>query len=159
MAKYKAITIAHWFIKRNKQAMEESSADDMTLMKLLKLLYYAEGCALAINNGNGLFDEDIVAWEHGPVVVEVYSEYCGNPYNLTLTDADEADAAAIESADQNLLEQVYQIFGQYSASGLRNKTHAESPWLEATNYGTVLKRSISRETMREYFLENYVEIS
>lgn len=159
MAKYKAATVAHWFIKRNVQAMEESSADNMTLMKLLKLLYYAEGCALAINSGIGLFDEDIVAWEHGPVVVEVYSEYCRNPYHLPLTDTDSTDAETIEPDDQNLLEQVYQIFGQYSASGLRNKTHAESPWLEATNNGAILKKSISRETMREYFLENYIEAS
>lgn len=159
MVKYKALTIAHWFIFRNSQAIEECAADDLTLMKLLKLLYYAEGCALAMFNGFGLFDEDIVAWEHGPVVVEVYSEYCADPYHLPLTQEDIEDAKRIETVNQDLLEQVYQIFGQYSASGLRNKTHKESPWLEATNNGTVLKNKINRNTMKQYFFDNYIDVN
>ena len=158
MAKYNAYTIASWFIQRNAQAVRNEDAGNLTLLKLLKLLYYAEGCSLALT-GNSLFDEDIVAWEHGPVVVEVYSKYCSNPYSLPVTEQDSIDASKIEPEDQELLEQVFQVFGQYSASGLRNKTHAETPWLKATNNGKVLKEKIDREVMKEYFLNNYVEVN
>ena len=158
MAKYNAYTIASWFIQRNAQAVKNEDADNLTLMKLLKLLYYAEGCFLALM-GSSLFDEDIIAWEHGPVVVEVYSKYCRDPYNLPLSDQDRNDADKIDQKDEELLEQVFQVFGQYSASGLRNKTHAETPWIEATNNGKVLKRKIDREVMKEYFLNNYVEVN
>ena len=123
----------------------------------MKLLYYAEGCSLAVGNGS-LFDEDIIAWEHGPVVVEVYQQYCRDPYNLPFDEnKDKESIKKITPTDENLLNQVYEIFGQYSAWGLREKTHRERPWLEATENGTVLKKKISRDTMKEYFKENYVE--
>ena len=49
------------------------------------------------------------------------------------------------------------LFGKYSASGLRNKTHAESPWLNATQGGRRFNSEISRQSIMEYFKENYVK--
>jgi uncharacterized phage-associated protein len=156
MAKYTALTVAHWFINRNRETEDDMGAEKMTLLKLLKLLYYAEGCHLAIYKGKSLFGEDIMAWEHGPVVVEVYQAYSGDPYNLPLSEADIADACHVGKEDQDLLEQVFQVFGQYSAWALRNKTHSETPWLEATGNGQHLGTAISRKTMEDYFTRNYV---
>ncbi len=157
MAKYKAVDIAKWFLYKSLREKEQGDGDNITLLKLLKLLYYAEGCSLAVGNGS-LFDEDIIAWEHGPVVVEVYQQYCRDPYNLPFDEnKDKESIKKITPTDENLLNQVYEIFGQYSAWGLREKTHRERPWLEATENGTVLKKKISRDTMKEYFKENYVE--
>ena len=48
--------------------------DDLTNMKLNKLLYFAQGYYLK-KYGRPLFDNAIEAWEHGPVVPEVYSAY------------------------------------------------------------------------------------
>ena len=157
MAKYKAVDIAKWFLYKSLREKEQGDGDNITLLKLLKLLYYAEGCSLAVGNGS-LFDEDIIAWEHGPVVGEVYQQYCRDPYNLPFDEnKDKESIKKITPTDENLLNQVYEIFGQYSAWGLREKTHRERPWLEATENGTVLKKKISRDTMKEYFKENYVE--
>jgi uncharacterized phage-associated protein len=111
---------------------------------------------LAINKGESLFSENIVAWEHGPVVVEVYQKYSDDAYNLPLSEQDIDDATNIGKEDQDLLEQVFQIFGQYSAWALRNKTHSETPWLEATENGQHLGGMIDRKTMEKYFIENYV---
>ncbi len=151
---YKALTIAHWFINRNKLAVENDDAEELTIMKLLKLLYYAEGCSLALT-GERLFNEKIMAWEHGPVVKEVYEAYRADPRNLPLTQDDITDAESISQKDKDLLEQVFNVFGQYTASGLRNKTHAETPWREATDNGAHLDKEISRQTMQNYFKENY----
>lgn len=156
MAKYTALQIAHWFLERNERAMEEKGADRMTLLKLLKLLYYSEGCYLALHHGERLFDEKIVAWEHGPVVEEVYHAY-PDPYNLVLTDQDRNDAYKIAKEDQDLLEQVFNIFGKYSAWALRDKTHNETPWLEATHNGQCVNGEINQQTMQKYFSENYIE--
>ena len=155
MAAYKAIDVAHWFIARN--LLEEAEgAEKMTLLKLLKLLYYAEGCSLALDNGS-LFPEKILAWEHGPVVAEVYFAY-NDPYNLELKEEDMASVERINhsATNKSILEQVFNIFGQYTAWALRDKTHEETPWLEATHNGTRLKGEISRATMEKYFRENYV---
>ena len=45
--------------------------EDLTNLKLQKLVYYAQGIHLAIY-GKPLFNEAIKAWEHGPVVPELY---------------------------------------------------------------------------------------
>lgn len=47
---------------------------------------------------------------------------------------------------------VYDEFGQYTAWRLRNMTHQEAPWLK-----TEQNDVISKELIRDYFLENYVE--
>ena len=156
MGKYSADTVAKWFIMRNQRAMDDQGGEALTLLKLEKLLYYAEGCHLAFFNGEQLFDENFYAWEHGPVVKEVYQVYQENPYNLPLTDNDLKQALSIDTENQNLLEQVFQTFGQYSAWALRNKTHEERPWLEATDNGRHLGGLISRKTMLDYFKENYI---
>ena len=158
MATYSALDVARWFLGRNQAAVEEIGGDKMTLLKLLKLLYYAEGCSLALGNGH-IFEERIMAWEHGPVIPEVYFSY-DDPYNLPF--GDEEDFAAVKAISANpqdtaLLEEVFQVFGQYSAWALRNKTHKEDPWLEATDGGRRLKGEISRETMERYFRENYID--
>lgn len=150
MAKYTALQVAHWFIYHNQIIVEDMGAEKMTLLKLLKLLYYAEGCYLAINDGESLFDEKILAWEHGPVIEEVYNEYA-DTYNLPVPEK-----TVIEQEDEPLLEQVFKVFGQYSAWALRNKTHEEAPWLEATGHGQYLNGEISRRIMMGYFKDNYI---
>ena len=149
MAKYDALTIAKWFILRD----EQEDSEKMTLLKVLKLLYYAEGCFLALGKGS-LFSEEIVAWEHGPVVVEVY-EHFPDAYNLDIAEKN-IDELGIDENDIYILEQVYQVFGAYSAWALRNKTHQETPWLEATKGGIMLRTIIDRDVIEKYFKENYI---
>lgn len=156
MGKYNAIDIARWFIYRNYEDVSNGEDEKMTLLKLLKLLYYAEGCSLALDRGS-LFDEKIVAWEHGPVVEEVWRSF-DNAYNLHTDESDMAKSLSkISDEDEELLEDVYSVFGKYSASGLRNKTHAESPWLDATRGGREFNSEISRPSIVRYFKENYVK--
>ena len=153
---YNAIDIAHWFINRNLIDVKNQEDEKMTLMKLLKLLYYAEGSSLALNN-KSLFPEKIVAWEHGPVVAEVYKKF-PDAYNLSCPEKEIKDSLnKITETDKELLEDVYSVFGKYSASGLRNKTHSEAPWKDATDDGMHLKMEISREAIKDYFKKHYVE--
>lgn len=155
MSRYKAIDIARCFFYKNELAKNSEGAEDMTLLKLLKLLYYAEGSSLALGKGS-LFSENIEAWEHGPVVPAVWRSQ-EDPYNLSFESEDiQKSLNNISEDDKALLNEVYDVFGQYSAWGLRNKTHEERPWIEATENGRVLNRTISRKTMEEYFKENYV---
>lgn len=100
--------------------------------------------------GKAFFDEKILAWEHGPVIEEVYNEYA-DTYNLPVPEK-----TVIEKEDESLLEQVFKVFGQYSAWALRNKTHEEAPWLEATGNGQYLNGEISRRIMMGYFKDNYI---
>lgn len=161
---YKAIDIARWFLSRNNRAKEFEGADDMTLLNLMRLCYYAEGCSLALDRGS-LFDEDILAWEFGAAVLEIYDAYddpCHLPFG---SDEDYAAVEKISSDDKALLEEVYRTFAQYSPWYLREMNRGETPWLEATQNGTTFPREnpycppngiISRDTMKDYFKANYV---
>lgn len=153
-ARYTAELIAHWFIWRNKVA-EKDGADPITLMKLLKLMYYAESGSLAINNVS-LFPDPIEAWTHGPVIPSIWRKYHESPYCLTVSQDDVEQLSVIQKDDRQVLLDVFETFGQYSAWGLRNLTHAEDPWREAVNGGMARSQPISRETMKKYFAENYI---
>ena len=148
MAKYTARQIAIWFLRKNRIVRDEADADSISNLKLQKLLYYAQGCYLAITD-EPLFDENILAWKHGPVVYEVYQSY--KKYGSNGIPDDELECVNVDAYTENILDQVYNVFGQYSAWGLRNMTHQERPWIE-TDPNDVMKLNL----IKEYFKENYI---
>lgn len=148
--KYTSFDIAEWFLwYNNKVIMADSDADYISNLKLQKLLYYAQGSFLAIKD-QLLFDEDLLAWEHGPVVSEVYQKY--KKYHSSGIPFDEEYKNNITKEDESLLKEVYRVFGKYSAWGLREMTHNETPWKETKRNGV-----ISVESIKEYFKKHYVE--
>jgi uncharacterized phage-associated protein len=106
-----------------------SLADDeeaISNLKLQKLLYYAQGFFMALNNGTPLFREPLKAWAHGPVVTAVYhrfKEFGSGGITLEGLDFD-----GVTDEVRELLGEVWTTYGQYSAWRLREMTHAEPPW-------------------------------
>lgn len=149
MTKYNASDIANWFLNYNK-AMRNMESDDIELisnLKLQKLLYYAQGSYLALKN-ELLFNEKIKAWKHGPVVLEVYNKYKKYKSN----GIDEFETVDIDDETTAVLREVYDVFGVYSAWGLRNKTHNEKPWQE-----TEQNDEIKIDLMKSFFKETYID--
>ncbi len=147
---YKANDIAHWFLARNKSDYDLGITDELiSNLKLQKLLYYAQGCVLAIN-GEPLFENKIYAWEHGPVIPEIYHEYKSfGKSGIDFTEQYNIDI--IDNETKEILEQVYDEFGQYSAWKLRNMTHEETPWRT-----TAKNDVIPNDVIKKFFLENYI---
>ena len=102
-----------------------------THMKLQKLLYYAQGYHLGALSAP-FFPESIEAWEHGPVVREVWYEF--NKYGSDdITDEIIATLnIAVEGTPNEYqlawLRWVYDSYGGFTASQLRDMTHNETPW-------------------------------
>lgn len=147
---YSALEIAKWFLAENKVRMIDGDAEYITHLKLQKLLYYAQGCYYATKDVL-LFKENILAWEHGPVVNEVYQvykEYKSNP----IIFEEEYDLSSIDDETSGILKEVFDVFGQYSAWKLREMTHSETPW-KTTQKDNV----IDVEKIKVYFKENYIE--
>lgn len=128
---------------------DEEAGDVISNLKLQKLLYYAQGYHLAAF-GCPLFPEKVRKWQHGPVVKEIYHAFSdygsgGIPEPSSLNEN------AFDEEQVSFLNEIYRIFGQYSAWKLRNMTHEEPPWVDAPVRGI-----ISRKTMQDYF-SDYVE--
>jgi uncharacterized phage-associated protein len=123
VSSYPALTIAKWFI-----AWAEAEEEELSNLKLQKLLYYAQGHHLA-RYGKPLFPDQMQAWSHGPVVPAVYRAYksfCASP--IELEDDDDFTWDDVDPETARFLGEVWNTYGGYSAGRLRNMTHDEPPW-------------------------------
>lgn len=145
---YSANEIANWFLYYNYQLreFEDEDTDNISNLKLQKLLYYAQGTFLAIHNQK-LFNDPIVAWKHGPVVESVYQNF----KSYGASGIDSFQEVKLDDETVALLIEVYDVFGKYSAWGLREMTHQEDPW-KSTNQSDVIDPYL----IKKYFEEHYV---
>lgn len=142
----KAIVVAKAFIGMS----EPECGDYISNLKLQKLLYYAQGFHIALY-GKPFFEEKVVAWQYGPVVIEIYNEY--KKYRSGVIDKEriskeDYDLSELTEDQFDLLREVYDVYGQFSALKLMNMTHAESPWKD-----TKINDEITIDKLEKYFKE------
>ena len=124
--------------------LDEEAGDTISNLQLQKLIYYAQGFSLAINH-EPLFDENLTAWQHGPVCIPLYNKY--KEYGAgAIPVPDELDLDKFSKEDQELLDEVYDVYGQFSAWKLRNMTREEAPWKE-----TPINGVITYDVMEHFF--------
>ena len=140
----KALDIAKKLIFKA-QNDEPNGGERLTNLKLQKLLYYQQGFHLAFF-GTPLFAENVEAWMYGPVVPAVYDEY--SAYGSSALPEVKVPVSLSED-EEELFNEVYDAYREFSAIGLMNRTHSERPWLDAVPHdrGTV----IIQESMMAYF--------
>ncbi len=118
-------------------------------MKLQKLCYYAQGYALA--ESGELFPEEFQAWQHGPVIYELYSQYKQFQWRQ-ITDDVEGINVDVEIGE--FLRDIVAAYGRYDGAALSTMTHRESPWVDArgdldeSEGSTAL---IAKESLKEFF--------
>src|SRR5690606_11621309 len=105
-----------------------SEHDDMTEMKMHKLLYFAQKQHYK-NFGEWLFNDDFEGWVHGPVNKKVRNSY------FYLPDLDNVELTLEE---EFTIREVIYDYGKYSAGALRNLSHKDIAY------------SISRDGLDEY---------
>lgn len=136
---YKAKDIAKWFLNKNRIQMNFEDSEYITNLKLQKLLYYAQGFYLAKKDAP-LFNDDFLAWEHGPVIRKIYDEYKKNGSDGIKFEED--FNLEIDKETERVLEEVYERYGQYAAWKLRNMTHEETPWQTTPRNEIITKQKI-----------------
>jgi uncharacterized phage-associated protein len=133
-----AIDVARAILKLS----EPEIGDSVTNLKLQKLLYYIQGFHLAIYD-QPLFSENILAWEHGPVVKEIYTIF--NQYGAESIPVPDEEIN-LTQLQKDLVVEVWKVYGQFSAWRLRDMTHNEAPWQE-----TERNHVISHEILKSFF--------
>lgn len=134
-------SVAEYFIRKFSK-----TDSPITHLKLQKLLYYAQGIGFGRCNLK-LLKEPLLAWEHGPVIKEVYDIYKSHDKNpLPENEKVNLDSLLKNEIVINILEETVSLYGIYDAWFLRSKTHQEKPWLE-----TAKDAVISDELMMGFF--------
>lgn len=119
---YTVFDIANWFLHQS----------EMTPKKLQKMCYYAYSWGLvffnesAENINNRLFNDSIEAWVHGPVSPTLYNKY--SEYGYRNIEKLEKLDVEFDSDVENLLQQIYDVYGGYDGNELESITHQEAPW-------------------------------
>lgn len=134
--------VARYFLALN----DEGAGDLISNLKLQKLAYYAQGFCLALYD-RPLFPERIEAWQHGPVVPELYHAYKEHGSGPIPAPKD-LDFDRYTPEERELLDEVYEVYGQFSAWKLRNMTHEEAPWKNMQDSGS---GEISHASLSEFF--------
>lgn len=146
---YNVFKVVNWLRVKNYAELRQSDyAEVLTQMKAMKLLYYIQGVGLAYL-GKKIFPDDVVAWKYGPAVPSVHDKYKGQREIVDkITDSDIADYNELSNDIEvsEVLNAVWEVYGDMSASQLMRKTHSESPWKE-TNQSNI----ITEEKMKAYF--------
>ncbi|HLO48870.1 MAG TPA: type II toxin-antitoxin system antitoxin SocA domain-containing protein [Kamptonema sp.] len=143
-----ALDVARYFLCR----LDREAGDTISPLKLQKLVYYAQAWSLVFRN-HPLFDEDIEAWVHGPVVREVWKEYQDYKYSDIPESVDLSDIE-FEEDEREVLEEVWSVYGELSAKRLEELTHSENPWIQARKGLEPAEKStniISHEQMKNYY--------
>ncbi len=143
MANYTARDVAEYFLR----ITDKESGDLISNLKLQKLVYYAQGIYLAATN-KPLFSDDIVAWAHGPVVEDLYHTY--KHFGDGAIDPDmDYPLPIFDKNTKQILDEVFKVFGQFSAWKLRQMSHVEKPWINANRRGS--GSVLSHSDMIEHF--------
>jgi uncharacterized phage-associated protein len=153
---HSSLAIANEFLVR-----AEAQNRRLTQMQLQKLVYLAHGWSLAFL-GNALIEDDIEAWDYGPVIRRLYDatkRYGSGPVTRHIRWGDdtpffsEDGGEAFEpltAQERELIDAVWKAYGDLPAFQLSALTHApNSPWSSAYQKG--MNRTVSPERIGEYF--------
>ncbi len=123
----------------------QGEENDLTNLKLNKLLYFANGIYLA-RTGTPLFENVFHAWCHGPVVCEVYGKYKvfhRDPIVIT----ENKDHKKLKDDESEAIIDALNDYGACSAWYLSRLTHKKgSPWYETSH-----KEVIDKNKIKAYF--------
>tara|TARA_R110002050_G_scaffold224978_1_gene360855 strand:+ start:68 stop:544 length:477 start_codon:yes stop_codon:yes gene_type:complete len=135
-----SFTVANRFL-----SLARERGDTLTPMQLLKLVYIAHGWMLGLY-GRPLINEEIQAWQYGPVIPRLYNairKYRSMPVDAPIPDR---TAASLADDEDSIIRQVYEIYGGLTGPALSRITHADgTPWAltyEPGAFGVVIPNDI-----------------
>ena len=162
----KAAHIANFILGK----AEEDGVSDISILKLLKLVYIFFGWTSAIHPRIYLFSDPIEAWDYGPVVPSLYYELRGSgkkavERRATLYDPfgeeDPKQPTEEDITDDKIRETLNIIWGAYKdapAEHLVALTHKEdTPWWET--FDGTRNKEIPKILIRDYYGELYKKLN
>jgi uncharacterized phage-associated protein len=122
----------------------------ITVMKLQKLVYYSQAWSLVWDE-KPLFEQEIQAWRHGPVVAELYQAHRGQ---YQLDQLPNGNSHNLTDEEKETIDSVLETYGDKSSQWLSDLTHMESPWIDARkgfSSDSPSQNEITQASMMEYY--------
>lgn len=137
--------------------MAFAKSKPITNLEVLKLIYFAHGFMLALHECR-LFWQFVIAWPHGPVVIDVYESlkiYGRDPITELI---DMPGLLPLEGDSKEAVEMAFRVMGRYSASKMVGISHdSRGPWYYIWHtYGQ--NHIIPNDMIQEYF-EDFVLVN
>ncbi len=130
----------------------ETLNQDITTMKLQKLVYYCQAWSLVWDE-KPLFDEDFEAWANGPVCPELFGVHKGK-FTIGVLEFAWGDSSYLKEEQRETINSVIDYYGNKTPHWLSTQTHNEAPWKNARDgysSGELCKNIITKESMMEYY--------
>ena len=146
-------SVANEFIKLSKE-----SDVALTNMKLIKLMYIAQGLSLSLLERPIFRNDAIEAWKFGPVIPSVYHEFKhfkSDPITSksVILDSDwshSSEPTLSNEEDRKIVLLTWQLYRVISAKDLVNLTHMPgTPW--SLTYSPDQNRVISNDLIKRYY--------
>lgn len=145
MEKVNVFDVADYIVK---------NVDNITAMKLQKLVYYSQAWSLAWDD-EPLFEEDFQAWANGPVCFELYKSHRG----LFHLESDLFEGYTNKNIELNddqkeTIDAVLKHYGDRTPHFLSELTHKEDPWKNTRKNlpsGEPSQDVITKESMQLYY--------
>ena len=122
----------------------------ITHLKLQKILYYVAGTFAGALNER-IFWDRIEAWEYGPVVRNVYIEFCS--WGALSLICKEEILLDFNDEQKKLVDFIINQKIRMSGRELVNATRSEAPWKKYSDCVSI-KPEISYQDLRDYFVNS-----
>lgn len=115
-------------------------------LKLQKLLYYIEAW-YTVFTGSNLFEEQIEAWQHGPVIRRVWDYF--KKESILYNTLKKYDGFELEASKEQIeiINDVLDEYGDKTGYYLETLTHSEEPWRIARRKN----KNIDKNTMKQFY--------
>ena len=120
----------------------------LTLLKLQKLLYLAQGWSYVWDNSPAFVD-DFCAWQYGPVNERVYETF--KKYGRSEISEMEGRSRIADESVRETLEAIWLEYGKLTAYDLVELTHSQTPWKNAYSNGL----RITNISIQTYFQSTF----
>lgn len=151
---YNPKSIANYFLE-----LAEQHGEQISPMKLQKLVYYAHGWYAGYVH-QPLINESVEAWQYGPVIPSLYHEFKrfgSGPIKARACDFVPGGFAVVAPpADPNIrafLDNVWRNYSRFTGIALSEMTHStDSPWHKTWQEHQGMRSvDIPFETINEHF--------
>jgi len=137
----------------------KEAGESLNLLKLQKLLYYAQAWHLAFYK-RPLFDGKFQAWVHGPVSRDLYDRFASTKSLYSEMSEEDVridfDMSSVPEDQASHIDSVLEAYAGVSGTQLEDLTHHETPWISARGGRRPSERcevEIDESLMGEYYAD------